>query len=118
MWVSAPFSDHPQNSYEARTSSPDGLFRGNTWQNPYVERFIGTLRRELLNHVIVLNERHLERLLGEFIEEYYHVARPHQGLGGDTPIATESPPDLDGPTTLVATPVLGGLHHRYERQAA
>jgi transposase InsO family protein len=88
------------------------------WQNPYVERFIGTLRRELLNHVIVLNEPHLERLLREFIEEYYHVARPHQGLGGDTPIPTQSPPDLDGPTTLVATPVLGGLHHRYQRRAA
>ena len=88
------------------------------WQNPYVERFIGTLRRELLDHVIVLNEHHLQRLLGEFIEEYCHVARPHQGLGGDTPIPTESPPDLDGPTTLTATPVLGGLHHRYQRQAA
>jgi hypothetical protein len=55
------------------------------WQNPYVERFIGTLRRELLDHVIVLNEHHLQRLLGEFVDEYYHVARPHQGLGGDTP---------------------------------
>jgi len=65
-----------------------------------------------------LNENHLRWVLREFIEEYYHMARPHQGLGGDTPIATESPPDLDGPTTLVATPVLGGLHHRYERQAA
>ena len=88
------------------------------WQNPYVERFIGTLRRELLNHVIVLNEHHLERLLREFIEEYCHVARPHQGLGGDTPIPTKSPPHLDGPTMLVATAVLGGLHHRHERQAA
>lgn len=61
------------------------------WQNPYVERFIGTLRRELLDHVIVLNESHLQRLLGEFIEDYYHVARPHQGLGGDTSFPTESP---------------------------
>jgi hypothetical protein len=88
------------------------------WQSPYVERFIGTLRRELLNHVIVLSEAHLERLLREFIEEYYHVARPHQGLGGDTPTPTESPPEIDGPTRLVAIPVLGGLHHRYVRAAA
>jgi putative transposase len=88
------------------------------WQNPYVERFIGTLRRELLDHVIVLNEHHLQRLLGEFIAEYYHVARPHQGLDGDTPLPTESPPRFDGPTTLVATPLLGGLHHKYIRVAA
>jgi hypothetical protein len=87
-------------------------------QNPYLERFIGTLRRELLDHVIVLNERHLQRLLGEFIAEYYHVARPHQGLGGDTPIPTERPPHFDGPTRLLATPLLGGLHHRYTRVAA
>ena len=55
------------------------------WQSPYIERFIGTLRRELLSHVIVLSEAHLERLLREFIEEYYHVARPHPGRGGETP---------------------------------
>jgi hypothetical protein len=88
------------------------------WQNPHVERFIGTLSRELLNHVIVLNEPHLERLLREFTEGYYHVARPHQGLGAATPIPTEGPPQLDGRTTLVATPVRGGLHHRDQRQAA
>ena len=88
------------------------------WHSPYIERFIGTLRRELLNHVIVLNEGHVERLLREFIEEYYHVARPHQGLRGDTPIPTGSPPDPDGPTTLVTIPVLGGLHHRHLRAAA
>jgi putative transposase len=88
------------------------------WQSPYTERFIGTLRRELLNHVIVLSEAHLDRLLREFIEEYCHVARPHQGLGGETPIATESPPQVDGPTKLVSVPILGGLHHRYVRVAA
>jgi len=84
------------------------------WQNPYVERMIGTLRRELLDHVIVLNQRHLERLLKEFIEDYYHPARPHQGLGGETP-AQET---MSGEGDLISIPVLGGLHHRYYRAAA
>lgn len=89
------------------------------WQNPFVERFVGTLRREILDHVIVLGQGHLERLLKEFIEDYYHVARPHQGLGGDTPIPH---PNVDapiiGPTKLISTPILGGLHYRYQRVAA
>ena len=84
------------------------------WQNPYVERFIGTLRRELLNHVIVLNQAHLERLLREFIEDYYHPARPHQGLAGETPLP-QAPP---GKGALISIPVVGGLHHRYYRAAA
>jgi len=58
------------------------------------------------------------RLLREFIEEYYHVARPHQGLGGDTPILRPRAPANGGSEALVSTPVLGGLHHRYERRAA
>jgi len=84
------------------------------WQNPYVERFIGTLRRELLDHVIVLNHAHLERLLREFIQGYYHIARPHQGLGGETPVQET----LHGEGELISIPVLGGLHHRYYRAAA
>jgi putative transposase len=51
------------------------------WHNPFVERFIGTLRRELLDYVIVLNQTHLAKLLRQYIEEYYHIARPHQGSG-------------------------------------
>jgi len=88
------------------------------WQNPFVERFIGTLRRELLDHLIVLSQSHLERLLQEFITEYYHVARPHQGLMGDTPMPHERPSDISGPGKLISIPVLGGLHHRYVRVAA
>jgi len=88
------------------------------WQNPFVERFIGTLRRELLDHVIVLSQGHLERLLHAFINEYYHVARPHQGLEGDSPMPHAKPPDISGPGKLVSIPVLGGLHHRYVRVAA
>lgn len=88
------------------------------WQNPYVERFVGTLRRELLDHVIVLNERHLNRLLGEYVEDYYHAHRPHQGLEGQTPIPQRPPLPSSVPSKLVAFPVVGGLHHRYERIAA
>lgn len=88
------------------------------WQNPYAERMIGTLRRELLDHVIVLNQRHLERLLREYLEDYYHTARPHQGLGGETPL----PPEVNagaGNGELITIPVVGGLHHkRYQRRAA
>ena len=89
------------------------------WQNPFVEGFGGTLRRELLDHVIVLSQSHLERLLREFIEDYYHVARPHQGLDGDTPIPQpKADVPITGPTKLISTPILGGLHHRYQRVAA
>jgi len=86
------------------------------WQNPYVERMIGTLRRELLDHVIVLNQRHLARLLGEYLDRYYHTARPHQGLGGETPVL--QPQAATGQGELISVPVLGGLHHRYYRAAA
>ena len=58
------------------------------------ERWVGNVRRELLNHVIVLNQRHLNGLLKEYIREYYHVARPHQGLIGDTPVDQEQPLQL------------------------
>jgi hypothetical protein len=88
------------------------------WQNPFCERFIGTLRRELLDHVIVLSKRHLERLLREYIDEYYHTSRPHQGLGGDTPIPQGKPPEIKGPSKLISIPVLGGLHHKYVRVSA
>ena len=88
------------------------------WQNPFVERYIGTLRREMLDHVIVLNQGHLERLLREFIEDYYHVARPHQGLAGDTPVSQTKQAQISGPSKLISIPVLGGLHHRYVRVAA
>jgi len=88
------------------------------WQNPFVERYGGTLRRELSDHVMVLNEEHLKRLLKEFIEGYYHRARPHQGLHGDTPVPSVEPePAADG-SRLVSIPVVGGLHHRYIRVAA
>ncbi len=110
-WATRKFLDSC-NIEEVRTAyrSP--------WQNPYIERLFGTFRRELLDHVIVLSERHLNRLLREYIEQYYHSARPHQGLDGDTPDNTRSPEVIDGPFKLISFPICGGLHHRYERVAA
>jgi len=85
------------------------------WQNPYAERLIGSIRRECLNHVIVLGERHLRRLLTAYLG-YYHGARTHLALEKDAP----TPRRVQTPTEgrVVAFPEVGGLHHRYERRAA
>ena len=85
------------------------------WQNCYVERLIGSIRRECLNHVIVLNENHLRRLLKSYFR-YYHESRTHLSLDKDAPVSRPIAPPGDG--SIVAVPHLGGLHHRYERRAA
>ena len=85
------------------------------WQRAYVERVIGTIRRECLDHMIVCNEAGLSGHLRRFAD-YYHRSRTHLGLEKDTP---ESRP-VQGPEggRIVAIPEVGGLHHRYERRAA
>ena len=85
------------------------------WQNPYAERVIGTIRRELLDHVIVLNEEHLRRRLQSYLR-YYHRSRTHLALEKDAPETRAiQPPGLG---RIVALPQVGGLHHRYVRRAA
>jgi putative transposase len=85
------------------------------WQNPYVERCIGSIRRECLVHVIVLGERHLQRLLQQYLH-YYHGWRTHLSLAMNCPEPRPvSPPDRG---RVIAVPEVGGLHHHYERQAA
>jgi putative transposase len=86
------------------------------WQSPFVERVIGTLRRELLDHVVVLNERHLRRLLRRFVAEYYHTCRTHLSLGKDAPEPRAVEPPERG--EVAELPVVGGLHHLYTRRAA
>ena len=84
------------------------------WQNPFVERVIGSIRRDCFDHVIVLNEAHSVRILSEYID-YYHNARPHQSLDHNTPLPrTVESPDYG---RVVSDPILGGLHHRYRRAA-
>ena len=84
------------------------------WQNPYCERIVGTLRRECLDHMIVLNERHLRSILKEY-SEYYNRIRPHLSLYRNSPIPRKTESIEDG--DVVSTPVLGGLHHSYSRAA-
>ena len=84
------------------------------WQNPFVERVIGSIRRECLDHVLVLNERHLRRLLRAYLA-YYNNSRPHQSLENNSPVPREVQPPSRGP--IRAVPEVGGLHHRYQRVA-
>jgi transposase InsO family protein len=80
------------------------------WQNPYVERLIGSLRRECLDHVLIFEERHLHRILAVY-SSYYNETRTHLGLVKDTPI----PRAVQRFGPIVTTPILSGLHHSYAR---
>jgi transposase InsO family protein len=83
-------------------------------QNPFAERVIGSIRRECLDLVIVLNEHHLRRVLRTYLA-YYNVTRPHQSLANDSPRRREV---QSGPCEhIVSVPEVGGLHHRYQRVA-
>ena len=85
------------------------------WQSPFVERVIGSIRRECLDHVIILNAAHLRRTLASYIE-YHHAARTHLSLDKDTPDSRSiQPPKAEN---VIAFSEVSGLHHRYERLAA
>jgi hypothetical protein len=85
------------------------------WQSPYVERMIGSIRRECLDHVVVINQAHLRELLESYLI-YFHQSRTHLALDKDAPEFRS----VQGPErgNIIALPQVGGLHHRYERKAA
>lgn len=85
------------------------------WQNGVAERWVGSCRRDLLDHVIVLNERHLRCLLSEYVH-YYHLDRTHLGLEKDTPSRRPTARPKGG-SQVVSLSRLGGLHHRYDLAA-
>jgi hypothetical protein len=85
-------------------------------QNTYAERLIGSIRRECLDHIIIIiNERGLRRVLDEYVA-YYLKSRTHLSLDKDAPVSR--PVALPGNGAITAIPHLGGLHHRYDRRAA
>ena len=78
------------------------------------DRFLGSVRRECLDHQLILGERHLERLLADYAR-YFNVERLHQGLAQKIPTGAGKPANTNG--RFVETPLLGGLHHAYRRAA-
>ena len=87
--------------------------RKSPWQNPYLERFIGSVRADCLNRMIILNERHLKRIISGYLD-YYHQDRTHLGLEKDTPATRTVYERATGSAKVIAFPRIGGLHHRYE----
>ena len=80
--------------------------------NAICERFLGSLRRECLDHILALDDRHFHRVVAEYVR-YHNDARPHQGIGQRTPVHAERPAE----GSIVPFPILGGLHHEYRRAA-
>jgi len=96
-------------------SQPTRISFQSPWQNGVAERWVGSCRRDLLDHVIVLHERHLKRLLAEYVR-YYHEDRTHLGLGKETPYRRAAQ-RRRGSERVVSRFRLGGLHHRYDLAA-
>jgi transposase InsO family protein len=83
--------------------------------NAFCERFLGSLRRECLDYMLILSERHLRHIVTEYVT-YFNQARPHQGINQRIPCGSHVSDQTDG--EIVGIPILGGLHHDYRRKAA
>jgi putative transposase len=85
--------------------------------NAICERFLGSVRRECLDFFLILNERHLRRILRQY-QDYFNQARPHQGINQRIPCPSDAAPLQQATGTIIAHPVLGGLHHDYRWKGA
>ncbi len=111
------FSERVTESIEHIGIEPRRTAFRSPWQNGIAERWVGSARRELLDHVIVLNEKHFQRLLREYVE-YYNADRVHTQLR-DSPMGRPTEYRSSPEAQLLGLPRVGGLHHRYEwREAA
>ena len=104
------------NTVKSFGIEPNRISFRSPWQNGVAERWVGSCRRDLLDHVIVLNERHLKRLMREYVR-YYHEDRTHLGLQKTTPASRTAAKSTDAACRIVSMPRLGGLHHRYDLAA-
>jgi transposase InsO family protein len=113
------FTDEVMATLRSLQAEPTRTSYRSPWQNGVAERFVGTVRRELLNHVMMLNEHHLRRLLGSFVD-HYNQDRTHLGASKDSPFGRPVEHRPAGATSnVVSLPRVGGLHHRYAwRRAA
>jgi transposase InsO family protein len=121
-----PWDTAPRYLLRDRDASYGSDFRGRVeamgitaprspWQNAYVERVIGSIRRECLDHIVIFKERHLRRVPSSYVD-YYQRTRTHLSLDTDCP--DSRPIQNRSAGRVVAIPKVGGLHHRYERLAA
>ena len=108
----AIFSDRVLTTVNALGLRPARTAFRSPWQNGIAERWVGSVRRELLDHSVVFNERHLRRLLGEYVA-YYHQDRTHYALEKETPGGRLPSASQGAGAAIVARRRLGGLHHRY-----
>ncbi len=112
----ANFSEEVVGAIKSFGIQPKRASFKSPWQNGVAERFVDNCRRDLLDHVIVLNERHLKRLMIEYIR-YYHEDRTHLGLEKQTPAGREAAKGESTSSKIICMPRLGGLHHRYDLAA-
>jgi putative transposase len=107
------FNDDVVNVVKSFGITPKRTSFRSPWQNGVAERWVGNCRRELLDHVIVLNEWHLKRLMSEYVR-YYHEDRTHLALEKETPADRVTAENTDANCRVLSLSRLGGLHHRYD----
>jgi len=112
----ANFNDEVIETVKSFGIEPKRTSYRSPWQNGVAERWVGNCRRDLLDHVIVVNEHHLKRLMNEYVR-YYHDDRTHLALEKRTPAGREAQTKSTIGCGVIAMPRLGGLHHRYDLAA-
>jgi hypothetical protein len=110
------FNEEVIDTLKSFATQPKPTSFRSPWQNGVAEHWIGNCRRDMLDHAMVVNERHLKRLMNEYVR-YYHEERMHLAPAKETPAGREAARTSDTHRGIVSTPRLAGLHHRYDLAA-